>query len=81
MAKNSVNDNGLESNVPAAIKSWYWCKKEINELTKRQVQLSKDIKAEIESARESGYTEEEIKRLIGNVTIPSWYLIENNINR
>ena len=76
MAKNKVNDNGLESNVPAAIKSWYWCRKEINELTKRQVQLSKDIKAEIESARKQGYSEEEIKELIGSVTIPSWYLIE-----
>ena len=90
MAKNKVNDNGLKNNVPKAIRDWYRCKYEIKKLEKEQEQCSKDIKHELDSARESGYTEKEIKELIGrekikeligSIVIPSWYLRGNNIDR
>ena len=80
MAKNKVNDNGLENNVPNSIRHWYWCKSEIDKLIKRQEQCAKDIETELSSARKCGYTEEEIKELMGDVVIPSWYLIGNSID-
>lgn len=78
MAKNSVNDNGLENNVPENVKHWFWCKSEIANLIKQQEQYSEDIKRELDSAREAGYTEAEIKSLVGTVTIPSWYLFDES---
>ena len=81
MAKNPVNDNGLENNVPEAIIDWYRCKYEINKLEKRQKTCAEEIEAELSSARKCGYTEKEIKELIGAVTISSWYLIGKNIDR
>lgn len=81
MAKNPVNDNGLENNVPEAIRCWYWCKSEIDKLIKRQEQCAKDIETEISSARKCGYTEDEIIELMGDVAIPSWYFIVKNIDR
>ena len=76
MARNKVNDNRLENNVPEAIRCWYWCKSEIVKLIKQQEQYAKDIEAELSSARKQGYTDEDIKELMGDVVIPSWYLIE-----
>ena len=82
MAKNPVNDNGLENNVPEAIQNWYRRQYEIRKLEKEQGQYSEDIKCELDRAREAGYTEAEIRSLIGNVTIPSWYLFdESKTNR
>ena len=76
MAKNKVNDNGLENNVSNSIRHWYWCKNEIDKLIKQQEECSRSIKHELDSARESSYTESEIRQLIGSIAIPSWYLIE-----
>ena len=76
MAKNPVNDYGLKSNVHDAIQSWFRCVYEIRKLEKKQKQYPKDIKCEIESAREAGYSEEEINETIGVIPIPAWYLID-----
>lgn len=75
MAKSPINDSGLEYIIPKAIIGWYRCKYEIRNLEKLQKECSRSIEHELDSARESGYTESEIRQLIGDVTIPSWYLI------
>ena len=75
MARNKVNDNGLGNNVPDSIRHWYWCRSEINKLIKRQEQCAKDIEVELSSAKEQGYSEEDIKELMCDVAIPSWHLI------
>lgn len=80
MAKNKVNDSGLENNVPEAIRCWYWCRSEINKFEKKQKRCAESIEAEVSRAKEQGYTDEEIQELIGTVTIPSWYLIVKNID-
>ena len=78
MAKNPVNDNGLENNVPEAIQNWYRRQYEIRKLEKEQGQYSEDIKRELNSAREAGYTEAEIENLVGTITLPSWYLFDES---
>ena len=64
---NPVNDNGLKNNVPQAMLEWHRCEHGIDKLIKKQEECCK--------AKEAGYTEEEIRQLIGNIAIPSWYLI------
>ena len=81
MVKNKVNDNGLENNVPEAIQHWYWRKSEIDKLVKTQKECAEDIEAELSSARKQGYSEKDIKELMGDVTIPSWYFLGKNIDR
>ena len=81
MVRNKVNDNGLENNVPDAIRQWYLCKSEIDKLIKQQEQYAKDMEAELSSARKQGYSEKDIKELMGDVTIPSWYFLGKNIDR
>lgn len=76
MVKNPVSDNGLKNNIHEAIQNWLRCNYEIRKLEKQQKQYPEIIKREIESAREAGYTEEEINETIGVIPIPAWYLID-----
>lgn len=78
MAKNTVNDNGLSNSVPEAIITWYRCQHEIKKLKEQQERCSKNIQLELDNARKHGYSDEEIKLFIGTITIPSWYLIDDN---
>ena len=77
MAKNKVNDNGLRNNIPEAIREWYFCIYEIKRLEKKKEECSKNIKLELDSARAQDYSNDDIQELIGSVSIPSWYLIDN----
>lgn len=76
MAKNPVNDNGLENSVPEAVINWYFYRSEIKKIKNKQRICSEEIERELLSARQSGYTEEEINELIGVIGIPSFYLID-----
>ena len=73
---NPVNNNGLSNIVPAAIVEWYHCEHEIYKLKKEQEECLDTIDNEYISAKKAGYTQKEIKQLVGNITIPSWYFIK-----
>lgn len=70
MAKNPANDNGLKNNVRETIQAWYRLEYEINKFRKKQKRQSEEIKLELESARKAGYTESEIRELIGEIAMP-----------
>lgn len=76
MSKNPANDNGLENSVPIAIQTWYHCEYEIKKLKKQQESCSKNVGFELANAKEHGYTDDEIKKLIGKIRIPAWFLID-----
>lgn len=76
MAENLVNDNGLQQSIPAAMHTWYRCEYEIRKLKEQQESCSKNIRLELASAREHGYSDDRIKKLMGKIIIPSWYLIK-----
>ena len=77
MARNKVNDNGLEHNVPNLICEWYFCDYKIRNLRKAQKECSELIKLELDNAKKQGYCDSDIKELVGDISMPSYYLIDS----
>ena len=69
MSKNPVNDNGLSKNIPESVQLWYHLNYKIKKLKKQQDECIKDMDAEYKSAKELGYTDDEISKLIGTIMI------------
>ena len=58
MAKNKVNDNGLENVILVLIRNWYYRKNEINKLVKKQERCAISMKAEPSIIDKQGYIRE-----------------------
>jgi len=69
MSRNPVNDNGLKKHIPESIQLWHRLDSKIKKFKEQQENCIKNIEAEYKSAKEQGYTDTEIKQVIGIIVI------------